>query len=92
MIKIFRTLCTTCVLVWAAAVVSTPATGQQRSAAAVAAPTEAPAGFDNLTNGFVTQASFDGSRETFEEREGIADGLGPVYNADSCASHATRTR
>jgi CxxC motif-containing protein (DUF1111 family) len=74
------------VLVWAAAVLSTPVTGQQRSAAAVAAPTEAPAGFDNRTNGFVTQASFDGSRETFEEREGIADGLGPVYNADSCVA------
>src|SRR5262249_48061149 len=47
--------------------------------------TDAPAGFDNLTNGFTTQAVFDGDRETFEERDGIADGLGPVYNAQSCA-------
>src|SRR5215471_13903089 len=47
--------------------------------------TEAPAGFDNLTNGFTTQAQFDADRATFEERDQIADGLGPVYNAQSCA-------
>ncbi len=49
------------------------------------APAEAPAGFDNLTNGFTTQTDFDGDRGVFEERESIADGLGPVYNAQSCA-------
>jgi CxxC motif-containing protein (DUF1111 family) len=48
-------------------------------------PTEAPTGFDNLTNGFVPQAQMDADRTTFEEREGISDGLGPVYNAQSCA-------
>jgi len=47
--------------------------------------TEAPAGFDNLTNGFVPQAQFDAARATFEERDTVADGLGPVYNAQSCA-------
>jgi CxxC motif-containing protein (DUF1111 family) len=47
--------------------------------------TEAPAGFDNLTNGLVPQATFDADRATFEERDEIADGLGPVYNAQSCA-------
>src|SRR5215813_14968510 len=47
--------------------------------------TEAPAGFDNLTNGVTTQAQFDADRATFEERDQIADGLGPVYNAQSCA-------
>jgi CxxC motif-containing protein (DUF1111 family) len=47
--------------------------------------TEAPAGFDNLTNGFVSQAQMDADRETFEERDDIAKGLGPVYNAQSCA-------
>jgi len=46
--------------------------------------TEAPAGFDNLTNGFVDQAEFDSLREVFEERDDIAKGLGPVYNAQSC--------
>ena len=47
--------------------------------------TEAPAGFDNLTNGFASQAQFDADRLKFEERDDIARGLGPVYNAQSCA-------
>ena len=51
---------------------------------AAAALTEAPAGYDNLTNGFVTQAELDTARGVFEEVESIADGLGPVYNAQSC--------
>src|ERR1700704_5230396 len=49
------------------------------------AVTEAPTGYDNLTNGFLTQADFDAARDIFEEREAIADGLGPCYNAQSCA-------
>ncbi len=62
---------------------------------------EAPTGFDNLTNGFTEQGpafdsldedtvvplrSFNDDRFLFEEVETVADGLGPVYNADSCAS------
>ena len=47
--------------------------------------TPAPAGFDNQTNGFLTQAAMDATRATFEERDTIADGLGPVYNAQACA-------
>ena len=47
--------------------------------------TEAPAGFDNLTNGFLSQPDMDAARGTFEERDDIAKGLGPVYNAQSCA-------
>src|SRR5437868_15481379 len=47
--------------------------------------TEAPAGFDNLTNGFLTQATFNADLAVFEERDDIARGLGPVYNAQSCA-------
>ncbi|HEY7290527.1 MAG TPA: di-heme oxidoredictase family protein [Vicinamibacterales bacterium] len=49
-------------------------------------PQEAPAGFDNLTNGFLRQPNFNSARATFEEREGLSDGLGPLYNADSCAA------
>lgn len=49
------------------------------------AGTEAPAGFGGNTNGFTTQTQFDLDRETFEEREGISDGLGPVYNAQACS-------
>lgn len=46
---------------------------------------EALAGFANESNGMVDQATFDADREAFEERDTIADGLGPVYNAQSCA-------
>ena len=47
--------------------------------------TEAPTGFDGVTNGFVDQVTCDADKATFEERDTIADGLGPVYNAQSCA-------
>lgn len=61
--------------------------------------TEAPTGFDNLTNGYTPQGpafetlneenvqplrSFNDNRFVFEESEGIEDGLGPTYNAQSC--------
>jgi CxxC motif-containing protein (DUF1111 family) len=46
---------------------------------------EAPTGFDNQTNGFISQADFDSTKAVFEERDDIAKGLGPVYNAQSCA-------
>ena len=69
------------------------------SIAPAAAPTAAPAGFSNLTNGFDPQGpdfntlnedtavalrSFNDNRFTFEETETVADGLGPTYNAQSC--------
>src|SRR5437660_10217272 len=47
--------------------------------------TEAPRGFDNVFNGFGSQTQFDADKLTFEERDDIAKGLGPVYNAQSCA-------
>ncbi|HEX8719607.1 MAG TPA: di-heme oxidoredictase family protein [Pyrinomonadaceae bacterium] len=46
---------------------------------------EAPAGFDNLTNGLVAQATFNADKLVFEERDEVADGLGPVYNAQACS-------
>ncbi len=46
--------------------------------------TEAPASFDNLTNGFTDQATFDADRAAFEAREEKEDGLGPIFNAQSC--------
>src|SRR5438034_594591 len=49
------------------------------------AATEAPTGFDTLTNGLVTQAVHDTDRATFEESDDVAKGLGPLYNAQSCA-------
>jgi CxxC motif-containing protein (DUF1111 family) len=47
-------------------------------------PSEAAAGFDNKTNGLITQAAFDAALLVFEERDGIAKGLGPVFNAQGC--------
>jgi CxxC motif-containing protein (DUF1111 family) len=62
-------------------------------------PSEAPTGFDDQTNGFLRQGpsydsldedsvvplrSFNDNRFLFEEVETIEDGLGPVYNAQSC--------
>jgi CxxC motif-containing protein (DUF1111 family) len=60
---------------------------------------EAPAAFDNRTNGFdfqgpdfdsldednvVALRSFNDNRFVFEEVEHVADGLGPTFNAQSC--------
>src|SRR5262249_3657561 len=36
------------------------------------------------TNGLTTQAQFQSDQAIFTEQEQIADGLGPVYNAQSC--------
>jgi CxxC motif-containing protein (DUF1111 family) len=54
-------------------------------AALTQSPAEAPTGFDNLTNGLTSQTQFDTDRGTFDEREGIDEGLGPLFNAQSCA-------
>ncbi|HEY9282772.1 MAG TPA: di-heme oxidoredictase family protein [Pyrinomonadaceae bacterium] len=56
----------------------TPAVRSQSGA------TEAPASFDNLTNGFTDQVTFDADRAAFEQREEKGTGLGPVFNAQSC--------
>jgi len=60
---------------------------------------EAPADFDNLTNGFLPQGdpvprftdpatlphtTFENDKFVFSAVEEIEDGLGPVYNAQSC--------
>jgi CxxC motif-containing protein (DUF1111 family) len=47
--------------------------------------TEAPTGMDTTTNGFASQADMDDARDQFEEIEVIANGLGPVYNAQACS-------
>jgi CxxC motif-containing protein (DUF1111 family) len=45
---------------------------------------EAPAGFDNKSNGLVDDATHGGDQGKFDEIEQISDGLGPLYNAQSC--------
>ena len=45
---------------------------------------EAPSGFDNKTNGLVDDATHTADQAKFDEVEQISDGLGPLYNAQSC--------
>jgi CxxC motif-containing protein (DUF1111 family) len=45
---------------------------------------EAPTGFDNESNGIADQATHQADLATFDEVEQIANGLGPLYNAQSC--------
>ncbi|MGC1614794.1 MAG: di-heme oxidoredictase family protein [Candidatus Acidiferrum sp.] len=45
---------------------------------------EAPTGFDNKSNGMVDDATHTADQAKFEEVEGLTDGLGPLYNAQSC--------
>src|SRR5690349_17369200 len=44
----------------------------------------APTGFDNVSNGVTTDSIHSADQEAFDEVEDIADGLGPLYNAQSC--------
>ena len=70
------------VIVGAVALVSVaPIANAQIGALAV---TEAPTGY-NATNGNVPQDEFLVLRERFAKKDAISDGIGPVYNAVSCA-------
>jgi Tol biopolymer transport system component len=69
---------------------------QTRTARSQSGPTEAPAAFDNQTNGFEPQGTpvppntdpvpgnFEADKFIFDIVDVIDDGLGPVYNAQSC--------
>ena len=45
---------------------------------------EAAAGFDDRSNGLVSDSVHAADRKVFDEVETVADGLGPIYNAQSC--------
>jgi CxxC motif-containing protein (DUF1111 family) len=45
---------------------------------------EAPTGFDNKSNGLVDDATHTADQAKFDGIEQISDGLGPLYNAQSC--------
>src|SRR5438876_4982887 len=45
---------------------------------------EAPTGFDNRSNGTVDDSTHQADQDAFDEGEEIADGLGPLYNAQAC--------
>jgi CxxC motif-containing protein (DUF1111 family) len=47
-------------------------------------PTEAPTGFDNKSNGVADDATHQADQMKFDEVEQLSDGLGPLYNAQSC--------
>src|SRR5262249_50079735 len=47
---------------------------------------EAPAGFDDQSNGYVVQAQHDKDRKGFEKQATMEEGLGPAYTARSCAA------
>jgi len=53
-------------------------------AAAASQSTEAPTGFDNKSNGVTNDATHEADQTTFEEVEKLTDGLGPLYNTQSC--------
>jgi hypothetical protein len=44
----------------------------------------APTGFDNKSNGMVDDATHQADQAKFDDIETVADGLGPLYNAQSC--------
>ena len=46
--------------------------------------TEAPAAFDNKSNGLTDDATHQADQTKFEEVEQLTDGIGPLYNAQSC--------
>src|SRR5712692_5187995 len=46
--------------------------------------TDAPTGFDNKSNGMVDDAIHQDDQAKFDDTETVADGLGPLYNAQSC--------
>jgi CxxC motif-containing protein (DUF1111 family) len=50
----------------------------------VYAAVEAPAGYDNQTNEFESPGEMTSDMATFAGQEQINNGLGPVYNAQSC--------
>ena len=45
---------------------------------------EAPADFDNKSNGMVDDPTHQADQVKFDTVESVADGLGPLYNAQSC--------
>ena len=49
-----------------------------------ASPTEAPAGFDGVSNGLTDATTHTNDQEAFDGAEDADEGLGPLYNAQAC--------
>ena len=65
-------------------VVSLLAVGVFAVALAALPSSDAPTGFDNKSNGMVDDATHQADQAKIYEIENISDGLGPLYNAQSC--------
>jgi CxxC motif-containing protein (DUF1111 family) len=63
-----------------------PSKAQATTAHTKLAPhlSEAPTGFDNMSNAVVDDQTHQSDQANFEHFEVISDGLGPLYNAQSC--------
>jgi CxxC motif-containing protein (DUF1111 family) len=70
------------ILAWTLAM----AQGQYKASKGAVTPQlpEAPTGFDNKSNGAVDDQTHQADQAKFDDVETIADGLGPLYNAQSC--------
>jgi CxxC motif-containing protein (DUF1111 family) len=67
---------------FAAACAAAPPANPARPPIQTALP--APTGFDNASNGVADDATHKADQDKFDEVEQLADGLGPLYNAQSC--------
>lgn len=47
-------------------------------------PTEVATGFDGKSNGMLSPAEFEADQKAFDTLETAEDGVGPVFNANSC--------
>jgi hypothetical protein len=73
-----------------------PSTGPSGNAVLTKPPDGNPGGqgsggFSNIPNGLISQNQFNTDLTFFDQVFKVPDGLGPVYNAQSCRD-ATRTR
>lgn len=75
--------CPTLVLL-AGAIVAAQDRRAARKATVIPAAPEAPAAMDGKSNGVVDDKVHQADQLKFDEVEAIADGLGPLYNAQSC--------
>jgi len=82
-LKPFRLLATAGFAAAVMLVVAHSQTRSKKNIAPVVLP-DAPVGFDNKSNGLVDDATHLIDEQKFEEVETIVDGLGPLYNAQSC--------
>jgi CxxC motif-containing protein (DUF1111 family) len=62
---------------------ATPGASAARSKPAAQLP-QAPTGFDNKSNGVADGPTHQADQAKFEQFEAISDGLGPLFNAQSC--------